>query len=57
MDDGEASTAERLGHSVDGGNCRIRPTEVTSSGTVSVQLRQACSTSAERSQGKNSAPA
>jgi hypothetical protein len=40
-----------------GGNCSIRPTEVTSSGTVRVQSSQARRTSAERSQGKNIAPA
>ena len=40
-----------------GGSWRMRPTDVISSGVVSVQSRQALSTSAERSQGKISQPA
>ena len=35
----------------------MRPIEVTSSGTVPVQTRQVCSTSALRWRGKNSTPA
>ena len=35
----------------------MRPSEVTSSGTVPVHARQACSTSAVRWIGKNNAPA
>ena len=45
------------GSSSSGGNWRIRPTEVISSGTVRVQSSHACSTSEERSQGKNRTPA
>ena len=40
-----------------GGSWRMRPTEVTSSGVVSVQSRQAVSTRSERSQGQISQPA
>jgi hypothetical protein len=48
--------AQELGDLGEDGSRRIRPMEVTSSGTVSVHWRQVWRTSAVRSIGKNSAP-
>jgi len=45
------------GRSEIGGNWSSRPTDVTSSGTVSTHSRQAARTSAARSIGQNSTPA
>ena len=45
------------GTSGSGGNRRMWPIEVTSSGTARVHSRQACSTSAARWMGKNRSPA
>ena len=45
------------GISSSGGNWRMRPTEVTSSGTVAVHSSHACSTSDDRSHGKKRTPA
>ena len=45
------------GISGSGGSRRMGAREVTSSGTISVHSRQACSTSAARAIGKNRSPA
>ena len=47
LDDDEVAAAQRLGDGSIGGNWRMRPTDVTSSGVVSVQSRQAVSTRSE----------
>jgi hypothetical protein len=54
-----AQARPRMNSGISGrdGSRRIRPMEVTSSGTVSVHWRQVWRTSAVRSIGKNSAPA
>ena len=47
----------KSGRSGIGGNWSMRPTDVTSSGTLGSHSRHACSTSLERSYGKKRTPA
>ena len=55
LDHGELAAAQGSGSSSSGGNCRIRPTEVTSSGTVRVHSSHACSTSDDALPGEERA--